>query len=161
MKLLPPLCDAPDWETFVVPGPGSERGLNRLYGRPLAARWPLPLFQRCVEEFRAWLNSHLEQHGIEPVDAQDAQKVLCESDKLFRAIEKGRRPVAEVQAERLAGGWVLKTPVCTEKKTRTGAETVPFFMRTVKAGIPTYLFCPALPALSRNPDFIYISIYPP
>jgi hypothetical protein len=92
MKLAPPLCDAADVETFVVPGPGSERGLNRLYGRPLGKAWPLPLFRACLEAFRARLNEGLIAAGIEPVDAQDAQNVLCESDKLFRAIEKGGRP---------------------------------------------------------------------
>jgi hypothetical protein len=92
MKLAPPLDQAPDRDTFVVPGPGSERGLNRLYGRPLTARWPLPLFGAAVEAFRARLNEGLAVAGIEPVDAQDAQNVLCESDKLFRAIEKGGKP---------------------------------------------------------------------
>jgi hypothetical protein len=89
MKLAPPLREASDWDAFVVPGPGSERGLNRLYGRPLNQKWPLPLFTAAVEKFRARLNEGLAAAGIDPVDAQDAQNVLCESDKLFRAIEKG------------------------------------------------------------------------
>jgi hypothetical protein len=89
MKLAPPLNRAADRDTFVVPGPGSERGLNRLYDRPLNKKWPFGEFCAAVEKFRARLNEGLIAEGIEPVDAQDAQNVLCECDKLFRAIEKG------------------------------------------------------------------------
>ena len=33
LKYAPPLCDASDWDGFVVSGPGSRRGLNRVFGR--------------------------------------------------------------------------------------------------------------------------------
>jgi hypothetical protein len=82
------LKDADDWWTFVVSGPGSRRGLNRLIGRDKNARWTE----------RAWLKAFRKLEEIvapslpKRFHSQDLQNCLCEWDKRerVRLNEKGR-----------------------------------------------------------------------
>src|SRR6266851_4462047 len=39
LKYVAPLRHAPDWWTFAAIGPGSQRGLNRILGRAVDAKW--------------------------------------------------------------------------------------------------------------------------
>jgi hypothetical protein len=89
LKQVEPLLSASDWHTFIVPGPGSVRGLNRLYGLPLGRKPSLGMFRAMAEPPRLAFNAELIKHGIAPVDGQDWNNCLCESDKLWRAIENG------------------------------------------------------------------------
>lgn len=77
-----PLYSAPDRATFVVPGPGSLRGLGWYhFGDPRAAsvsQFP-SMFHFMAEQVRAnW------PEGVPPVDNQDLQNCLCEFDKYCR-----------------------------------------------------------------------------
>lgn len=74
--------DAPDWHSWCAPGPGSQRGLNRLMGEhPKARSWRNPHFMEVVSYVSAGI---LAGTGI-TVDGQDAQNCLCEFDKYMRA----------------------------------------------------------------------------
>lgn len=77
-----PLASAPDKETFVVPGPGSMRGVSWFrYGHGKFA---------CESEFEdgfPLVREYVDQHwpeSVAPVDNQDLQNCLCEYDKYCR-----------------------------------------------------------------------------
>lgn len=92
LKYIEPLRSAPDWSTFVLPGPGSRKGLNLLFGRPARTRQSDSEWRT---EFR-WLFTEiapdLEALGLGDLCAQDHQNLLCEYQKFFRfrAGEPGR-----------------------------------------------------------------------
>jgi hypothetical protein len=84
LRYLPPWRDAPDWETFVLCGPGTLRGLNRYYGMPLDTRRP-----RAVEEvlrLRDCLRGVFAGRGYEInwADPNNTANMLCEWDKWER-----------------------------------------------------------------------------
>lgn len=77
---------APDWETFAAPGPGSQRGLNRVLGydknEPFGGSgpdWKLNLLLLKKE-----IDPLAKKAGIPPIHAQDLQNCLCEFDKYER-----------------------------------------------------------------------------
>lgn len=85
MKYVKPLKKAADWWTFAASGPGSRRGLNRVMGLPIKARfteaeWRLRL-RRLMKETRPIFKAA----GLERLHAQDLQNCLCEFDKYERA----------------------------------------------------------------------------
>lgn len=82
-KFTGELRKAKDWWTFVAPGPGSKRGLNRVMGRTIDA--PVGLSQWLAEfkDIHFIINDDLQ--GIMPrISAQDLQNCLCEFDKYER-----------------------------------------------------------------------------
>jgi hypothetical protein len=85
LKYAPPLCDAPDWATFVISGPGSRRGLNRVFGHPPDRKWPSEAAWRAAfNQLRAAITPDLERMGLGDLHASDLQSVLCELDKYER-----------------------------------------------------------------------------
>lgn len=78
------LNQAPDRATFAAFGPGTTRGLNRLFGRPLDKK-PNPL-HLTVE-----LSLLHEMNKIE-LEASDICNCLCEFDKYMRARNGEGRP---------------------------------------------------------------------
>jgi hypothetical protein len=74
------LANASDVSTWVVAGPGTRRGLNRVYGRGVheslsqnqALDEMLPIFERCERET-----------GV-VIDLSDVPNILCETDKYCR-----------------------------------------------------------------------------
>lgn len=70
-----PLQMAPDWWTFALPGPGSRRGMDWLYGEPVPERTWLA----CLHETQA----AVIEAGWD-ICAQDLQSCLCEFDKMMR-----------------------------------------------------------------------------
>lgn len=77
-----PLSGAPDRATFVLPGPGSIRGLSWIvYGEPKGVTEST--FQWYFDALRRWLNDHWPA-GVPEVDNQDLQNCLCEFDKYCR-----------------------------------------------------------------------------
>lgn len=103
------LRSAPDWFTWCALGPGSTRGLNRLYARrrdptqphkgrfkPLGLRWSAEEAAAALVPIRAALSNELAaQKRFIPdflpkswrgeLCAQDTQNCLCEFDKYERA----------------------------------------------------------------------------
>jgi hypothetical protein len=73
---------APDWWTFVVPGPGSLRGCSWFYyGEPNhMANSEFPL---VFQQVREYADKHWPSH-IPKICNQDLQNCLCEYDKYMR-----------------------------------------------------------------------------
>jgi len=72
-----PLFTSPDWATFVLPGPGSRRGMDWLCGEKIGEKdWYVKLAQ---------LQQMLYNDGW-CLHAQDIQNCLCEYDKWERVI---------------------------------------------------------------------------
>jgi len=70
-----PLRDAPDFKTFALPGPGSIRGMDWLYGRKVPrSEWYSNLMELQTV---LWMDDIC-------LDAQDIQNCLCEFDKYMR-----------------------------------------------------------------------------
>lgn len=78
---------ARDWMTFAVPGPGSKRGMSRVFGRPVDQTWPGNSWSVAMSSLRAGIYEPLK-HKLEDPDyglhAQDVQNCLCEFDKYER-----------------------------------------------------------------------------
>lgn len=75
-----PLMSAPDWWTFVAPGPGSLRGASWFhYGNPNGVT--PSNFHKHFEEIREYVN---ENYSGEIICNQNLQNCLCEFDKYMR-----------------------------------------------------------------------------
>jgi hypothetical protein len=98
LKHAAPLDAAADWWSFAVPGPGSERGLNRVCGRSLKASWPEWHWQLELMRLADQVCAAFEAAGLPPLDMQNLQNVLCEFDKYERAREQGGKPSRKYQA---------------------------------------------------------------
>jgi hypothetical protein len=90
LKHVAPLNTAADWWTFARPGPGSERGLNRIRGRPVKASWSPTHWHRELMALHAELAPLLEAAGLAPLDLQNLQNCLCEFDKWERIRDGGK-----------------------------------------------------------------------
>lgn len=80
-----------DRETWAAVGPGSKRGLNRLHGRPVGAS----LSQAdAVEEMRELLDRtrYSLASWVPPLEMEDIQNSLCETDKYLRVANGEGRP---------------------------------------------------------------------
>ena len=74
------LDHAPDVATWCAAGPGTLRGLNRVYGRPVDR----PLSQgQALREILAIYALAQDQCGV-AMDLSDVPNVLCETDKYLR-----------------------------------------------------------------------------
>lgn len=100
---------ADDWVAWCAPGPGSTRGLNRLYnrrreegvkGKPLNKPWAQDEFLGAMFQVRLHLQQALYEADLLTGDrkdvlcAQDAQNCLCEWDKYERVRLGEGRPRA-------------------------------------------------------------------
>ena len=80
------LSSAPDWHTWAAMGPGSARGLNRVYGFPVDDPWRkhdewLETLQMLRREAKLKIR---DGKTVEVLHAQDVQNCLCEFDKYER-----------------------------------------------------------------------------
>lgn len=82
MKYAPPLDKASDWWEWAASGPGSRRGLNRVYGRPLNQPWNETTWLVSLTNLLLDVNEALPDNQFH---AQDLQNVMCEFDKYERA----------------------------------------------------------------------------
>lgn len=80
LKYTPLLRDAPDFDTFCAPGPGSTMGLNYLAGRTPTKGISEKQFSLEVNSLRAFL---VDAMGIR-LTAHDTQNCLCEFSKYVR-----------------------------------------------------------------------------
>lgn len=93
LKYTSLLENAPDWKDFVAPGPGSQRGLNRILGFSLDSKWPDKKFQERLLELRSSSDSKL----LRSLHLQDLQNCLCEFDKYERVLHNEGRPRSTYQ----------------------------------------------------------------
>jgi hypothetical protein len=98
LKHAGPLRSAPDWWAFAAPGPGSERSLNRVLGRPITTQWNEAHWHHELMRLKAEADPLFAEAGMAPVDAQNLQSVLCEFDKWERARERGGKPSRKYKA---------------------------------------------------------------
>jgi hypothetical protein len=84
MKYVPPLRDARDWQTFAASGPGSQRGLNRVLGRPVDSPWKEDVWREKLRHLREAILPELASIKLADLHAQDLQNCLCEFDKSER-----------------------------------------------------------------------------
>jgi hypothetical protein len=91
LKYVAPLRHAADWHTFAAPGPGSRRGLNRVLGRPVNARWKDDEWRCELRRLHNSLQPQLEGTGLGELHAQCLQNCLCELDKYERARARRHR----------------------------------------------------------------------
>lgn len=86
------LFTAPDWWTFVARGPGSERGLNRVFNEDPTLHLREELWQADFKIIQAKINPLIKSAGMPRLSAQDLQNCLCEFDKYSRALNGEGRP---------------------------------------------------------------------
>jgi len=91
VKYAKPLCDAEDWHTFAVSGPGSRRGLNRVLGREVDKPWKEWEWYQELLVLRRHVNRALPK-TMDELHAQDLQNCLCELDKYLRAKQGEGKP---------------------------------------------------------------------
>lgn len=80
LKFIKPLRDAPDWNTWTPLGPGSIRGLNRFFGRPLGYNCKQ---QQGVNELLQIQEIIKKELGMEII-LHNVQNICCELDKYLR-----------------------------------------------------------------------------
>jgi hypothetical protein len=84
LKYVEPLKSAKDWWTYCVPGPGSQRGLNRILGRAVKASWDEAEWRAEMRRLHQDIALDLEELGIGRLHRQDLNNLLCEWDKYER-----------------------------------------------------------------------------
>ena len=77
------LKDASDWWDWAAIGPGSRRGLNRIFGDDLECVNNDKLFLDRLSKVREAGAPHLDS-SIPRICLQDMQNVMCETDKYLR-----------------------------------------------------------------------------
>jgi RecA-family ATPase len=113
LKHVAPLRSASDWWAFAAPGPGSERGLNRVCGRPIKTAWSEAQWHATLMQLAEQVRTPFADAGLAPLDAQNLQNVLCEFDKYDRARENGGKPSRKYQ-----GAVAAAKPAATKKGTK-------------------------------------------
>lgn len=90
------LGKATDLYHWAPMGPGSMRGLNRLFGRPLKSRWKAAEFNSAL---RSVWKEIAEQLDLKDITLHDVQNVMCEMDKYWRVLNGEGRPRALYKPE--------------------------------------------------------------
>jgi len=75
-----PLHTAPDWFTFSAPGPGSLRGLEWFWEKPVTAK----NYQESIDAAYELLEWELPDETLETLCHQNLQNCFCEYDKFMR-----------------------------------------------------------------------------
>lgn len=83
-KYAQPWGKAPDWWSFAVAGPGSKRGMSRMFNLPLNYGWSAIEWKIHLENIHYELDKLLEENTMPKIHAQDVQNCLCEFDKYER-----------------------------------------------------------------------------
>lgn len=92
LQYLPFLLNAEDWWIWAASGPGSQRGLNVILGRPMKSSWNEHNWWQNMREVQERLNPRLEAAGIERLHAGDTQNCFCEFSKYEKARTGEGRP---------------------------------------------------------------------
>lgn len=90
MRFTKLLCNASDTQTWAAAGPGTIRGLNRLYGRKTTASLSQA---QALAEMRTIYSTIQQDTGV-AMDFSDMPNALCETDKYLRVKLGEGRPRA-------------------------------------------------------------------
>lgn len=99
LRYTPHFDKAEDWETFVLGGPGTSRGLCRFHGEPLSIgksqKWIRPrLFEVRQRILDNLLHINVSQHQLNIAeyfqDPNNISNSFCEFDKYMRFTEGGK-----------------------------------------------------------------------
>lgn len=88
------LANAPDWHHWAASGPGSRRGLHRLYGRDFTKGYPEHMWRSDFGELYDYLQDGIQTERLdvgataEVLTGQNLQNCLCEFDK-YRRVQNG------------------------------------------------------------------------
>jgi hypothetical protein len=94
----PVLCDAPDLYSYAPIGPGSTRGLNRLFGRGLDKRIIQDQFNDELQYVAQKVSSYV--YLAKPkLTLHDWQNCMCEFDKYIRTDNGSGRPRSTYKPE--------------------------------------------------------------
>ena len=83
-KYTETLKDANDWWTWATPGPGSRRGLARVFDKPVTYNWKDAEWKTHLDTLRTDISLMAYDADLPPIHAQDLQNCLCEFDKYER-----------------------------------------------------------------------------
>lgn len=75
------LATTTDWWTWACSGPGSRRGLARVYDYPVDYNWKEPEWKTHLDTLKIDIGLAMYDVGMKPLHAQDLQNCLCEFDK--------------------------------------------------------------------------------
>lgn len=75
---------AKDWWSWAVSGPGSRRGLNRVFGRDKNERWIEHEWKNMLDQLGNEVVPAVKKLGMPRLSASDLQNCLCEWDKFER-----------------------------------------------------------------------------
>jgi alpha-glutamyl/putrescinyl thymine pyrophosphorylase clade 1 len=89
VKYAEPFLSARDWATWAYSGDGSRRGLNRVLGRSVEARWDENNWLLAARKAREQLLPRMMAAGVPELHLQDTQNVWCETDKYARVSNEG------------------------------------------------------------------------
>lgn len=78
------LYKSPDWWQWATPGPGSKRGLNRVYNYPVDHPWTGRTWHQHHAALLMEIEPLVAEAGMPDLHAQDLQNCLCEFDKYER-----------------------------------------------------------------------------
>lgn len=94
MRYTHHLRSAGDWETFVIPGPGTQRGLNRLHTLPLAKTWTASEASSVLRALRGRVISDAPHYAEVLRDINNLSNCMCEFDKYLRVLNGEGKPRA-------------------------------------------------------------------
>lgn len=84
VKHSPVLKKAKDWYTWAARGPGSRRGLNRVYGRDKNSAWSEEAWLSSLKDLSIEVEDKILEITGRKIDNQNLQNCLCEFDKYMR-----------------------------------------------------------------------------
>ena len=91
VKYARPYNKISDWYTFAASGPGSRRGLNRVFNQHPDSPWTEQEWKYLLDQLLFKLNSFVQDARLPSIHAQDLQNCLCEFDKYERIrLNEGR-----------------------------------------------------------------------
>ena len=92
LKYIKFMREVPDWWTFAVPGPGSQRGLNIVFERDMDTPWKKGEWILALEKLSEIVTPMLKGYGIDKLHNQDLQTVCCEWSKYTKVATGVGRP---------------------------------------------------------------------
>lgn len=98
MKYSHHLIHARDWDNFILAGPGTQRGLNRMLVLPLDHKWKPTDSAKALAELRQVVLAANPQWADTFKDLNNLSNCMCELDKYCRVLKGEGKPRARYKA---------------------------------------------------------------